>query len=341
MISEIKIDEALMLQQPVIDVRSPGEFEKGHIPGAHNMPLFSDEERAHIGTVYKKQSKEAAIKWGHTYSTPKLQYFIQKATQIAPDATVIVHCWRGGMRSRAMAQHLSDNGFNAVHVIEGGYKAYRNYVLNQLGTTLRLVVLGGYTGSGKTHILQELKKRGHQVIDLEGLAHHKGSAFGGIGQLKQPSVEQFENNLQKECSLLNPDEHIWVEDESHNIGSVVIPAPFFTQMRNTRLYFIDIPKTERAKHLVTEYASCNSQQLADSLQRIAKRLGGQHVQKAIQLLEEENYYEVALIALRYYDKSYLTAMGTRVNKEVVQIPLPAVNHYNNALEIEKQLKNHE
>ena len=337
MLSEIKIEEAFSLLWPIIDVRSPAEFEHGHIPGAINIPLFSNDERAHVGTVYKQQSKERAIKIGLEYVTPKLESFINNSQKIAPLGKVTVHCWRGGMRSSSFAQHLIESGFNDVRVIIGGYKAYRSHVLNKLATPINLKVLGGYTGSGKTHILNELKKRGKQVLDLEGLANHKGSAFGGIGQAIQPTVEQFENNLFNEWKKLNLHEPIWVEDESHNIGRAKIPMQFFKQMRDAKLYFIDIPKNERAKHLVTEYASCNSQLLAESIQNISKRLGGLNVKNSIELLENENYYEVAKISLSYYDKSYLKGMNNRNSEDVIKIPLPSTNHYENALEIEKQL----
>lgn len=338
MVSEIKIEEVFSLRWPIIDVRSPGEFKKGHIPDAINIPLFSNDERAHVGTVYKQQSKKAAIEIGYSYVTPKLESFISNSLKTAPTGKVIVHCWRGGMRSRSFAQHLSDNGFNDVRVVFGGYKSYRNYVLDRLATPFKLKVLGGYTGSGKTHILAEFKKRGKQVIDLEGLANHKGSAFGGIGQLDQPTVEQFENNLQTELSNFNVNEPIWVEDESHNIGKVKIPVQFFKQMRDAKLYFLDIPKDERSKHLVTEYANCDSQQLAESIHQISKRLGGLDVKNSIEFLEKENYFEVAKIALHYYDKTYLKGMSSREKKDVIHISLPSTNHSQNALEIEKRLK---
>ena len=194
----ISVEQAVQDSLPIIDVRSPLEFEKGHIPGATNVALFSNEERAHIGTVYKQESQEAAIEIGYKYADPKREHYIREARKAAPDGRVIVHCWRGGMRSKSMAEHLENNGFTDVQVITGGYKAFRNYVLDFFQRSFSIKVIGGYTGSGKTEILQELKHQGEQVIDLERLAHHKGSAFGGIGQKEQPSVEQFENLLYKE-----------------------------------------------------------------------------------------------------------------------------------------------
>lgn len=335
MVTDININEALALNWPIIDVRSPGEFERGHIVGATNIALFSNHERAHVGTVYKQESREAAIKLGYEYVTPKLQHYIDESLRLAPDGRVIIHCWRGGMRSRSFAQHLADNGFSDVRVITKGYKAFRNFVLESLAAPAQLKVLGGYTGSGKTYILEELKKLGHQVIDLEGLAHHKGSAFGAIGQAEQPSSEQFENLLFEEWKKLDTNIQIWVEDESLAIGKVQIPQGFYEQMRNSTLYFIDIPAEERAKHLVEDYTHFGNEVLAESILRIAQRLGGLNTQMALNYLEEQNFYEVAKIALLYYDKYYLKGMNKRSTDNVIRLSLPNTNHYENALELEK------
>ncbi|HNP18888.1 MAG TPA: tRNA 2-selenouridine(34) synthase MnmH [Fulvivirga sp.] len=335
MVSELKIVEALALQRPIIDVRSPGEYAHGHVPGAINIPLFSNEERAHVGTVYKQQSSEAAIALGYKYVTPKLESFISDTLKVAPNGKALVHCWRGGMRSQYFAKHLVENSFEEVSTIIGGYKSYRNYILQQFAVPANLKVLGGYTGSGKTPILHELKKHGKQVIDLEGLANHKGSAFGGIDQKDQPTTEQFENNLFEEWKNLNLNEPIWIEDESHTIGSVRIPIQLYEQMKNAKLYFLDIPKEERARHLVTEYAQCDNHLLADSLNKITKRLGGLNVKNAIELLEKEKYYEVAMITLNYYDKSYLKGINRHRADEVEHIPLSSTDHNKNALEIER------
>ncbi len=334
MISEIKIEEAFSYHLPIIDVRSPGEFKQGHIPKANNIPLFSDEERAHVGTVYKQRSKEAAIEISYTYVEPKLKNFISDALKVAPNKKVIVHCWRGGMRSQSFAKHLVENGFSDVKLIIGGYKSFRNLVLSDLGKPVLLKVLGGYTGSGKTQILKEFKKLGHQVIDLEGLANHKGSAFGGIRQKEQPTVEQFENNLHSVWRKLDLNKPIWIEDESHNIGKVKIPMQFFNQIRNSKLHFLEIPKSERAKFLVSEYANRNTEMLKESILRISKRLGDLNTRKSLQLLDEEKFYEVALISLHYYDKFYLKGMKKR-NNEVVQIKFSSTDHLKNALKIEK------
>lgn len=323
----------MAMQRPVIDVRSPGEFAKGHIPGAFNIPLFSDEERAHIGTVYTQKSQEKAVALGYEYVSPKLKWFISSASKIAPAGQAIIHCWRGGMRSRSFAQHLRDNGFKDIAIIERGYKAYRNFVLEKFAQPHQLRVLGGYTGSGKTYILNELKSLGQQVIDLEGLAHHKGSTFGGLGQGEQPSVEQFENNLFQQISQLDRQKPIWVEDESHNIGKVKVPIAFLKQMQQARVFFIDIPKAVRAAHLVTEYATCDSHELAGSIERIGKRLGSLNRQRALEYLAQEDYYQVARLALQYYDKFYLQGIEKRDSRQVLHIPLNSTCHQDNAQQL--------
>lgn len=330
MVYEITIEKALSSSLPIIDVRSPGEYCYGHIPEAENIPLFSDEERAIVGTTYKQKSQEAAIEIGYTFVNPKLDDFIRKSKHFAADGKIILHCERGGMRSQAFAKHLSDNGFEEVYVIVGGYKSYRRFVLESFSKPLRINVLGGYTGSGKTHILHELQANGNQIIDLESLACHKGSTFGGVGQKPQPTVEQFENNLYHKLKELNADSPVWIEDESHNIGRIEIPHGIFDQMQKADLYFLEIPKSERAKHLVTEYADCNTNMLKESVLHISKRLGGQNVKVIFELLDNNNFYDVALMTLDYYDKLYFKALQNKSDGEIFHIPLAKVDNKLNA-----------
>ena len=173
-------------------MRSPKEFCSGHIPSAISFPLFSDAERADIGTSYKQEGPDRAIELGYKYANPKIDHFLSKASKLAVNNTLLLHCWRGGLRSESMVKLLVDNGFH-VPVLEGGYKAYRRWVKQILARDYQLILLGGYTGSAKTEILHELKKLGENVLDLEGLAQHKGSVFGSSAT-HQPSTEQFENN---------------------------------------------------------------------------------------------------------------------------------------------------
>jgi tRNA 2-selenouridine synthase len=316
MIQEIEIEAFLKTNIPLIDVRSPGEYEKAHIPGSVNIPLFSDDERAHVGTVYVQQSKEKAMELGYQYVNPKLSDFIIQSRKVAPDGKVAIHCWRGGMRSHSFAQHLNDNGFTDVAVIVGGYKAYRHHVLETFDIPFDLQIISGYTGSGKTLVIRHLQNMGLQAIDLEELARHKGSAFGAMDQFVQPTSEQFENNLFEAWRKLDYSQPIWLEDESHNIGGVNIPLNLFNQMRNSPAYFLDIPKEERARYLVAEYASIAPELLDESINKISKRLGGLNTSLAHQFLKEKKFFEVAFLALSYYDKTYLKGIQYRNQSKV-------------------------
>lgn len=298
---------------PVIDVRSPSEFKKGHIPGAHNIPLFSDEERAIVGTKYVQESRYSSVIAGLDMVGPKLSSFVDAATKIAPNGKLLVYCWRGGMRSSSMSWLLNLAGINSKTLI-GGYKSYRRYSKEYLSKPFKLVVLGGMTGSGKTEIILELSKYGQQIIDLEGLANHKGSAFGAIGQKPQPSTEFFENLLFEDLLKLDLEKYIWVEDESKAIGSVFIPQEFFNQMLNSPVIAIERSTETRIKRLTSEYTNCNPQLLVDSVNKIAKRLGGDNVAKAIQSIGFGNFEEAVGISLRYYDKAYQYGLSNKKTK---------------------------
>ena len=255
----IDIDKFLELRDahPVLDVRSPGEYHHAHIPGAHSFPLFDDDERKEVGTAYKQINREKAIKIGLDYFGPKMRPLVEQAEAIAEKSgsrTLLVHCWRGGMRSGAVAWLLDLYGFK-VHTLIGGYKSFRRWTLDQFEKKYLFALIGGYTGSGKTDLLMALQSAGQSVLDLEGLAHHKGSAFGNIGQPEQPSQEQFENKLS--LALLNlsknsPDK-IWVEDESQRIGRLNVPGPIWEQMRSAAVLFLESPFEERLKYIVKGY----------------------------------------------------------------------------------------
>jgi tRNA 2-selenouridine synthase len=297
----------------IIDVRSPGEYEHAHIQTAFSLPLFTDEERAAIGTTYKQESREAAIKLGLPFFGTKMQNMIEQVEgwvtiyekTNGKKPTILVHCWRGGMRSAAVAWLLDLYGFKTEQ-LNGGYKAYRNWVLAQFEKNYSMKVLGGFTGSGKTEILLQLQKNKLPVIDLEGLANHKGSAFGALGQNQQASQEQFENNLAR--ALLNTSSqhpYIWIEDESQRIGTNMLPITFFKNMRNSICYFIDIPFDARLQFIAQAYGKFAVADLIAATLRIQKRLGGLETKTAVNLLVENNIEGAFSILLKYYDKVYL------------------------------------
>ena len=293
---------------PVIDVRSPSEFLQGHIPGAINIPLFDDLERKEVGTLYKQVNREAAIFAGLEFVGKKLAGLAREGIQQAgKKKELLVHCWRGGMRSRSMAWLFETAGITCW-LLEGGYKSYRRHVREQLDVPLTLKVVGGKTGSGKTAILSQLSLLGEQVIDLEALARHKGSAFGALGEAAQPTTEQFENELCRIAGGLDRRRRVWIEDESRNIGKCVIPLELYRQMREGETFFLDIPREERARHLVGAYASHPPEELIACVQRIQKRLGGDRTVEAIEAIGREDFLTAVMVSLHYYDKAYMHSL---------------------------------
>ena len=305
---------------PMIDVRTPAEFEQGHIPGAINIPIFTNEERAQVGTKYKRSSKDAAVLLGLELVGPKLSVFVRRAKKVAVDGEVLIHCWRGGMRSGSMAWLFETAGLKP-NLLIGGYKSYRQFIRKSFSQPTNLVVIGGYTGSGKTEVLHKLTEVGEQVLDLEGVANHKGSAFGALGQADQPTTEQYENNLGQIWQEFDHSKPIWTEDESHSVGSVSINDALFKQMRQAPLLAIIVPKSERIKRLVKEYACFDIDLLKQMCKKIEKRLGGLKVKRAFESLEQGDFATVADITLDYYDKAYGHGLDTRTTQEVYRIEI--------------------
>lgn len=305
MASTISIDRFIELIDiyPAIDVRSPSEYARGHIPGAFNIPLFNDEERAIVGTKYVSEGRQEAVRIGLELVAPKLNHFIDTLNSKVAQKNILVYCWRGGMRSASMSWLFGLAGFKPL-TLEGGYKSFRRHAQASFEKNYKFLVLGGMTGCGKTEILKKLKEAGEQVIDLEGLANHKGSAFGWINQLPQPSTEHFENLLFNELRLLNPMQPTWIEDESKSIGSVFIPQSIFNQMINSPTVVIETNFQSRIDRLVNEYTSCEKQYLIDSVKRIQKRLGLEKAQRCIDLIHTGKLAEAIAITLEYYDKTY-------------------------------------
>lgn len=295
----------LQANTPILDVRSPIEYVKGHIPGAISFPLFDDNERAEIGTLYKKKGKEAAVKLGLKYVGPKLLSFVEKAEAICDGTKMLrLYCARGGMRSSSVAWLLRTGGISC-QLLVGGYKAYRNWVLKQFQETYTFIVVGGLTGSGKTDLLHHLKDREVQVVDLEDLASHKGSCFGHLGQKKQPPIEHFENLLAQQLSIMNKSLPIWVEDESRLIGSCVIPKEIWDQMKAGRFVWLNSPKEERLKRLLKTYGEYSSEDLIASTKKLVKRMGAVRNKEAIEAIELNDLTKATEILLEYYDSSYL------------------------------------
>ncbi len=320
-IQQITIDEFIKMDTSaflLLDVRSPSEFIHAHIPFAFNLPLFIDEERKIVGTAYKQDSRENAIKLGLNFFGPKMSGMIEEVEKLIAqnkilrrikeqhNIPIVVHCWRGGMRSAGVGWLLDLYGFKVFTII-GGYKAYRNWTLQQFEIKYQFKVIGGYTGSGKTDIIQTLKKKGEAIIDLEGLANHKGSAFGNLNAIPQPSQEMFENLLAMELYQLR-NECIMVEDESQRIGDINLPIKLFDNKQSSPIFFLDIPFEERLKYIVKDYGKNSKEKLINAIMRIKKRLGGLDTKNALNFLLEDDIENCFAILLRYYDKHYLKGM---------------------------------
>ncbi len=318
----------------VIDARSPGEFKHAHFPGAYNLALFTDEERKIVGTAYKQQGREQAIKIGLDYFGMKMRKMVEEVESIIqkhPSAFILVHCWRGGMRSEAIAWLLDLYGFK-IYTLKGGYKKFRQYVLETFALSFKFKLLSGYTGSGKTNLLQQLLWQGKTIINLEHLANHKGSAFGAIDQPSQPSQEMFENMLALKLSNDIKDD-IWIEDESQRIGAVALPSKMWEQMQQSPVYFLEIPFELRLCRIETEYGKLEKEKLTQAIQRIKKRLGGLETKMAIQYIEESNFTEGFRILLKYYDRCYQKSLNNRhkINQVSNIITCEAVDEKKNVI----------
>ncbi|NET05657.1 MAG: tRNA 2-selenouridine(34) synthase MnmH [Symploca sp. SIO2B6] len=299
------LDTAEFLKAPgvILDVRSPSEYTQGHIPGAESFPLFNDQERAEVGICYKQQGKEQAIELGFAIAGPKFASFITQAKALAPNRQVRLHCWRGGMRSGAVAWVLETAGFN-VSVLTGGYKAFRRWAHSLFQIPQKIIILGGMTGTGKTNLLTALDSQGEQVLDLEGIANHRGSSYGSLGQPPQPTNEQFWNLISIEWASFNRQLPLWIEAESKRIGVCRIPDGIFAQMESAPVIQISRTRAERLALLVEIYGSEDINELVAATERIRKRLGGLRTKEALNLLHQGKLAEAFDIILEYYDKTY-------------------------------------
>lgn len=341
MIRELEAQDFLLKARktPVVDVRSPGEYAEGHIAGAFNLPLFTNEERAKVGTTYKQVGKEEAVLEGLDYVGPKMRQFVEEAKGFSPQRDLLVHCWRGGMRSQSMAWLLSTVGFR-VAILKGGYKAYRQFIRKSFSEDCRLLVLGGMTGSGKTEILKELELLGFQVLDLEGLAHHMGSAFGGLGRT-QPTNEQFENDLYEKWSELDKTKIILVEDESRHIGQCQLSTELYTRIKNGKVLKLNLSREIRVKRLVQDYEKIPRELLREAFNNISERLGGLATKNALAALELGDYATATDIALDYYDKTYSYGLTKRKPEQLFEIDIYSQSAKENALVVADFLKRFE
>ncbi len=315
MIRQLNIGDFLKQRStlPVVDVRSPAEFSEGHITGAINIALLNNEERAAVGTDYKRKGRQEAIQTGFRLMGPRLSEVVDKALQVSGGKELLVHCWRGGLRSSYFAQFAGMADIS-TRVLAGGYKAYRHRAMETFGEYLNLRVLSGSTGSGKTEVLQALQDLGEQAIELEALANHKGSVFGGLGKGPQPTTEQFQNDLFESILRLDRDRRVWIEDESVAIGRIFLPEPFWQQKIRSPVVVLDLDRDSRIERLVQEYGTSDQEEFVSAMEKIEKRLGGQHLNEARDMWRSGDARGTMDKLLVYYDKAYSNSLNAKREK---------------------------
>ena len=313
----------------LIDLRSPDEYYKGHMPNSINIPLFNNDERAFIGKKYKNAGREKAIFEGLKIVEKNFDQligdivsenkkYINKTKSPIITSQLKFYCARGGMRSISVSWLLEKIGYKSFK-LEGGYKSYRNWVLNSFQDDRNITLIGGKTGTGKTKILNNLMSLNYQVIDLEALANHRGSSFGGLGMNCQPSNEQFENLLAEKLLRFSKSKTIYIEAESANIGSCRIPNELFKQMKNAKRIEIIQSKKNRISELISTYSIFPDNELKNSVKKISKRLGPQRTKKAIEAIGSKNWEDVCNAVLEYYDKCYDYELANNLMVRIIDI----------------------
>lgn len=305
---------------PIMDARSEGEFAQGHVIGAINLPILTDVERKTIGTIFKQKGNQEAIIKGFELVGPRFHQIIKDASALFPEKKILTYCWRGGMRSEIMSWLLSMAGFE-IFRLKGGYKTYRTLTYETVRAKRDYIVLGGKTGVGKTVLLHKLRKTGEYIIDLEDLAKHKGSSFGGIGQPPQPSIEHFENLLAEELFKIPHKEKIWIENESRRIGKVNIADELYANIIKSPLIEIVKSDSERIGHIAADYADLPQNELIEAVKRLQKKLGGKRTADAIGDILQERHSSWIMNMLVYYDKTYGYELDSNLRQQTFQLDL--------------------
>jgi tRNA 2-selenouridine synthase len=294
----------------VIDVRSPAEFAQDHAPGAVNLPVLTDAERAEVGTIYVQESRFKARRVGAAYIARNVAAHLQGALAGRQGGfRPLIYCWRGGQRSNAMATILSQVGWRTT-VLAGGYRTWRRHVTARLydqDLPLRLILLDGDTGSGKTEVLQRLAAQGVQVIDLEGLAVHRGSLLGGFAGRPQPSQKMFESQLLAAIEGLDPARPVIVEAESSKVGQRMVPPALWTLMAQAPRIELTAAPSARARYLVRAYSDIIADRTAldEALRRLPTPPGRKRLEAWGQLADAGAFEDLALALMElHYDPAY-------------------------------------
>jgi tRNA 2-selenouridine synthase len=309
----ISLQQTLTLRDKgavIIDARSPSEYAEATIPGAVNIPILDDAEREEVGTLYKRSGKSEARRRGVDLVSPKIPAMVEQVASLQEDTSLpaVVFCWRGGMRSLALAQFLELAGVPARQM-ERGHKAFRKHVLDffEKGEWGRLVVLRGLTGVGKTQYLHRLTEYGHKVIDLEGLANHRGSAFGNLGLPEQPGQKMFEALLWDELRKVPVGDYALAEGESRHIGRVALPVKVYQELQKETSIWLDAPMSMRVKNILRDYPAIDSlkSDFIGPIKALKDKLGRKKVEEYLALLDAGDWETlVADLMENYYDPLY-------------------------------------
>lgn len=316
----INVDDANNLKNVIwIDVRCPREYQKGHFPKSINIPLFSDTHYEEIGKLYRKSGQDAAFNLGIKYLEVSKNNILDQLSKLKTKE-VVIYCARGGMRSKGFEKLSSEAGYK-VNRINNGYKSIRNYTLDAFKVHREIVILAGSTGTGKTNLLKKMESQGLNIINLEGLANHRGSAFGDVGLSEQPTQQQFENNLSLDWLSTDKDAIVYIESESRKIGKLVVPENLWIQMKLGFYLKINMDINRRIKNLVNDYGIYSKKIIEDRICKISKKLGGQYTKEALNLLYENKLNDLCQLLLNnYYDKMYAIAYEKRESlKSTIQI----------------------
>ncbi len=320
MSTTITLEQALALRDKgalLVDARSPDEFAEATIPGAINVPILDNTERAEVGTLYKQVGKRQARQRGVEIVAPKIPAMIETIARLQAGTSqpVVIFCWRGGMRSLALTQFLELAGTPARQ-LSGGHKAFRRHVLDYFehGKWAKLLVFRGLTGVGKTHYLHRLAEQGYPVVDLEGLANHRGSAFGNLGLPPQPNQKMFDSLLWDELRKIPCDGYILAEGESRHIGRVALPARVYQTLQIETSIWLNASLEARVRNILADYPAVEKlkDEFIRPIRALKEKLGKETMNRYLQLLEEGNWSElVSELMVNYYDPLYRHTLPER------------------------------